>query len=190
VVQDRGYARVANFAHAREAGGDFITRIGWRALKLSGEDGAPFDLIAALPETGPATIEQLVHIRQGPGKSTIPARLILVRKPPEATEQERKHLARNASSKGRKTDPRTIKAAGFTMLVTSLAADEASTEEVLTLYRTAKQIELAFKRIKSLGGFSELRADDPRLVRTWLLAHLITVVLIETSLGDELDSPP
>jgi hypothetical protein len=76
------------------------------------------------------------------------------------------------------------------MLVTSLAADEASTEEVLTLYRTAKQIELAFKRIKSLGGFSELRADDPRLVRTWLLAHLITVVLIETSLGDDLDSPP
>src|SRR5487761_2235363 len=30
LVQDRGYARVRNFAHAHASGADFITRIGWR----------------------------------------------------------------------------------------------------------------------------------------------------------------
>lgn len=190
MVQDRGYARARNFAHAREQGAGFITRIGWRALKLSGEDGTPFDLMAALPETGPATVEHLVQIRRGTGKPTIPVRLILVRKPTEAVEQACKRVARNACSKGRETDPRTIKAAGFMMLVTSLSPEEASAEEVLTLYRMRWQIELAFKRMKSLGGFGELRSHDPRLVRTWLLAHLITVVLIEASLDDDLDSPP
>jgi len=52
------------------------------------------------------------------------------------------------------------------------------------------QIELAFKRLKSLGGFAALRARDPRLARSWLLAHLIAAVLIEASLGEALDSPP
>ena len=52
------------------------------------------------------------------------------------------------------------------------------------------QIELAFKRLKSLGGFDAVRASDPRLVKTWLLAHLIAAVLVETSLSEELDSPP
>ena len=52
------------------------------------------------------------------------------------------------------------------------------------------QVELAFKRLKSLGGFADLQADDPRLARAWRLAHLIATVIIETSLGEDLDSPP
>jgi len=35
-----------------------------------------------------------------------------------------------------------------------------------------------------------LPAFDPKLARSWLLAHLIAAVLIEASLGEALDSPP
>ncbi len=49
---------------------------------------------------------------------------------------------------------------------------------------------MAFKRLKSLGGFAELRARDPKLARSWLLAHLIAAVLIGPLLGEALDSPP
>ena len=76
------------------------------------------------------------------------------------------------------------------MLLTSLSAEQVTATEVVRLYRMRWQIELAFKRLKSLGGFAELRASDPRLARTWLLAHLIAAVLIEASLGEALDSPP
>ena len=76
------------------------------------------------------------------------------------------------------------------MLLTSLSPDRATAEEVVRLYRMRWQVELAFKRLKSLGGFAELQASDPRLARSWLLAHLIAAVLIETSLSEELDSPP
>jgi hypothetical protein len=34
-------------------------------------------------------------------------------------------------------------------------------------------MELGFKRLKSLGELDALRAADPALARTWLLAHLI-----------------
>ena len=75
-------------------------------------------------------------------------------------------------------------------MFTTAPAARLSAARCVEAYRLRWQIELAFKRMKSLGGFDELRSHDPRLVRTWLLAHLITVVLTEASLDDELDSPP
>lgn len=188
MVQDRGYARVRNFAHARANGADFITRIGWRSVKLFDLAGQSFDLLAALPESGAPVVEHQVQI--GTARGGVLARLIIARKPPEATERQQTRLHRKASRKGHKTDPRTLRTAGFMMLLSSLSAQRATAAEVVRLYRMRWQIELAFKRLKSLAGFAELRARDPRLARTWLLAHLIAAVLIETSLGEALDSPP
>jgi hypothetical protein len=188
IVQDRGYARVRNFAHARANGADFLTRIGWRSVKLYDLAGQSFDLLAALPASGASVVEHQVQI--GNARAGVRARLIIARKPPEATERQQARLRRRASRKGYQTDPRTLRTAGFMMLLTSLQPEQASAEAVVRLYRVRWQIELAFKRLKSLGGFAQLRASDPRLARTWLLAHLIAAVLIETSLGEVLDSPP
>jgi hypothetical protein len=188
MVQDRGYARVRNFAHAQANGADFITRIGWRSVRLYDLAGQSFDLLAALPERGTAVVEHQVRI--GYAHAGVAARLIIARKPPEATGRQQARLHRKASRKGHTTDPRTLRTAGFMMLLTSLAAERATATEVVRLYRMRWQIELAFKRLKSLGGFAELRASDPRLARSWLLAHLIAAVLIEASLGEALDPPP
>jgi len=188
LVQDRGYARLRNFAHAKKQGADFITRIGWQSVKLFDAEGQRFDLFAALPETGAPLIEHRVRI--GAGKNAVPARLIIVRKPPETVERQHQRLRRKASRKQQRTDPRTLRAAGFMMLLTSLPAEHATAAEVIRLYRLRWQVELAFKRLKSLGGFAELQATDPRLARSWLLAHLIAAVMIETSLSEALDSPP
>ena len=188
MVHDRGYARVRNFAHARANGADFLTRIGWCSLKLFDVAGQSFDLLAALPESGAPVVEHQVRI--GSARAGVQARLIIARKPAAATERQQVRLRRKASRKGHKTDPRALRTAGFMMLLTSLSGERATAEEVVRLYRMRWQIELAFKRLKSLGGFAELRASDPRLARSWLLAHLIAAVLVETSLGEALDSPP
>jgi hypothetical protein len=81
LVQDRGYARVRNFVHAKANGAHFITRIGWQSVKLYDASGQRFDLFATLPETGPAVVEHAVRIGAGP--SPVVARLIIARKPPE-----------------------------------------------------------------------------------------------------------
>ncbi len=188
LVADRGYARVRNFAHARANGADFITRIGWRSLRLFDAAGERFDLIGALSDDGPAVVEHTVRI--GAGRAAVPARLVIARKPPEATTRQLNRQQRRASRKGTRTDPRTLRAAGFMMVLTSLGAEQATAAEVIRLYRLRWQVEIAFKRLKSLGAFAALRASDPRLARSWLLAHLIAAVLIETSLCEDLDSPP
>jgi len=129
-------------------------------------------------------------VRIGAGGNAVTARLIIARKPPEATARQHRKLRRKASRKGHRTDPRTVLAAGFLMLLTSLPQTCASAEEGGRLYRLRWQVELAFKRLKSLGGFDTLQASDPRLARSWLLAHLIAAGLIEASLGEALDAPP
>jgi hypothetical protein len=73
------------------------------------------------------------------------------------------------------------------MPLTSLSATQSSDEEVVRLYRMRCQVELAFSRLKGVG-FVELRAANPRLACSWLLAHLIVVILIETPPGEALDS--
>lgn len=188
VVHDRGYGRARHFVHAMENGAHFISRIGWRALKLVDHSGAPFDLIAALPEEGPEIVEISVAIAHN--KKQIPIRLVIARKSPEAREHESTRRQRKARKSKQVVNPSTLKAAGFMICATSLPQSEATSEAVIQLYRLRWQIELAFKRLKSLGGYAELRASDPKLVRTWLLAHLIAAVLIETCVTQDLDSPP
>jgi hypothetical protein len=148
LVQDRGYARVRNFVHARANGAHFITRIGWQSVKLYDPSGARFDLFTVLPDTGPAVVEHAVRI--GGGRGAVVARLIIARKPPDAIARQTKRLARKASKTGHVTDPRTLRTAGFMMLLTSLSAEDAAADEIVRLYRMRWQIELAFKRMKSL----------------------------------------
>jgi hypothetical protein len=106
MVQDRGYARVRNFAHARANGADFITRIGWQSVKLYNLVEQSFDLLSALPASGAPVVEHQARI--GAAGTGVPARLIIARKPPEATERQQARLHRKASRKGHKTDPRTL----------------------------------------------------------------------------------
>jgi len=86
---------------------------------------------------------------------------------------------RKASKNSRTIDPRTLTAAGYLMLLTSLAADAVPTERVSALYSERWQVEIGFKRLKTLGRLDELPSADPVLARSWLLAHLIAAVLTD-----------
>ena len=61
---------------------------------------------------------------------------------------------------------------------------------MLEAFRLRWQIELAFKRLKSLLGFDRLPAKGEALARGWLLAHLILALLTEDKFGDVLGFPP
>ena len=58
------------------------------------------------------------------------------------------------------------------------------------LYRLRWQIELAFKRWKSLAGLERLPAKDPALARSWIYARLIAALLAEKTTGLEPESSP
>ena len=185
LIMDRGYARVRNFKAVLDGGGDFITRISWGSVKLYDAEGERVDLTALLGETT-KTREVPVWIKGITGAQ----RLVIQPLPAEAAERQRARRMRKANRNSRKIDPRTIQAAGFLMLLTSLTADAQSPERVTALYRDRWQVEIGFKRLKTLGRLDELPSADPVLARTWLLAHLIAAVLTDDLANEIVGFPP
>jgi hypothetical protein len=185
LIMDRGYARVRNFTAVLASGGAFITRLGWRSLALKTEAGTAFDIIQSLPD-GAQPIEHSVRV--GGVDQTL--RLVIQRLPGETLARSQRRVARRSSRSGHQLDPRTSLAAGYLMVLTSLPASAQSAARVLELYRARWQVELSFKRLKTLGGIDALPSADPRLARTWLLAHLIVAVLTDELASQIVDFPP
>ena len=79
----------------------------------------------------------------------------------------------------RTIDPRSLVAAEFMILATSLPPEGYPAEEVLAVYRLRWQIELAFKRLKSLLHIDRLPTSTEAASRSWLYAHLIMALLCD-----------
>jgi len=145
---DRNFARASSLHRFRQQSADqadFIVRVGWSAFNLTRPDGTDFDLIAHLG-TLPVDLaphEVRVRARLAPrdaaracaGAGFLPLRMIIRRKTPEATEVTRKELFRDASRKQKTLDLRSLVAAEFVILATSLPAAGYPADEVLAVYR-------------------------------------------------------
>lgn len=191
VLGDRIYARAPNLRGVTRDGADFIVRTGWNSLRLKRADGGEFDLFATLRALEGKEGEVRVRVDEGAGVgSPFELRLIIWRKTAEQAQDEQKRLLQNAKKRGTKVDPRSLEAAQYVMLVTSLPADVFPACDVLAIYRFRWQIELAFKRMKSLAGLDKLAAKDPALAQAWIYARLIAFLIAEQIAGQVPDSPP
>ena len=57
--------------------------------------------------------------------------------------------------------------------------DILGTREILDIYRARWQIELCFKRLKSLLQLGHLPKESDESARAWIQGKLLTVMLIE-----------
>ncbi|HVX62819.1 MAG TPA: IS4 family transposase, partial [Pirellulales bacterium] len=193
-ICDRNFASAPALHRFRTQSGsqaDFVVRARWKSFRLTRSDGASFNLIEHL-KTLPVDDhpqEVLVQAKLG-GGDHLPLRLIILRRPAEIAEQIRKRLKRQAPRKQKTVHPNSLVAAEFLILATSLAAEGYKAEEILAAYRLRWQIELAFKRLKSLLHIDRLPARTPQASRSWLYAHLILALLVDDISQGLLDSSP
>lgn len=193
VIGDRAYARRTGLRAIRDAGADFIVRAGWKSQRLLDDDGRVVDLAATLRQASERGVsEQRGTVDEKlPGLSDIPVRLIVLPKTATQAARSRKRLARRNSKKGYAAPaPMTVASADYLILITSLDQQAFPANRVLALYRLRWQVELAFKRLKSLLRIDRLPAKDPDLARTWLATHLIVALLIDARTRKVLDSFP
>src|SRR6266545_3006330 len=175
-VADRGHARRADLGAVLAQGGAVVVRIGWQNLPLEEADGRPLDLLGWLRgRAGPG---------ERPARATTPAgvvalRLVALPLPAEAAAAARRRLRRAASKKSRTPDQRSLEAAGYVVLVSTLPADAWTTAEVLALYRVRWQVELVFKQLKGIWRLGELRARGAELAQVYLLGTLLAALLAE-----------
>ena len=105
-------------------------------------------------------------------KERIPARLCAVRKSMEASALAVRKLKQRAARKQTTLREVTLEHNGWIVVLTTVGEDVLSAPEVLEWYRVRWQIELAFKRLKSLGDVGHLPKRDAASSRAWVYGKL------------------
>jgi len=181
-IADRAYALLSQIISVITQKAWFIVRVGWfRQPGLKQEEGHPFDIIAWLKNASATAVGQPFEapVWIPTSAQPYPLRIIARQIPDEQAEEARRRLRKEAAKKGRTIDERSLFAAGFVMVISNLPASTYSALQVISLYRFRWQIEMAFKRLKSLTGLDQLRAKDPHLAVTYLYAKLLGALLLD-----------
>lgn len=186
---DRAYLQPDRMATVLEAGADFVIRAGWKGARWRDEKGGVFDLVAELRKSSDrGLIDRPIWIKRKGGEP-LALRLVAIKKPEQAAAAARRKAHRDAQRGGHQLSQQTLDAADWVILVTSLKPEDFATADILALYRLRWRIELAFKRLKSLIGLKGPPGIDERSARPYVLAHLLTILLLEPLIGELEDSP-
>lgn len=191
-IGDRHYCASGRAQKAIDKGADVLVRA-TRTLRLW-RGGVATNALGIVRETSLAAGEILdvdvVSRRLRRNGKEVPLRLLAVRKTSESERRTTKRLQRLRSKKGgKKADSADAReAGGYIFILTTLPREVASASEVAEAYRWRWQIELAFKRWKSLIHLDELRARD-KLAETYVHVKLLVAVLLDAALRDAAFSP-
>ena len=175
-------------AHVLDKGGHVVIRSKW-TLNLKTQTGSRLDIIPLLETLSPDEIGDW-PLRLDYKNKTYSVRLVAIRKSSQAIEKTVRALHKEARRKGKQLKNETLKAANFIFVVTDLTQKEMSCSQVLELYRMRWQIELVFKRLKSILGFDRLRAKDDKLCQTYLLGKILGALVIDELTGQALNFFP
>lgn len=181
-MADRGYAHPAGIAHVVRQGGDVIVRMNLVTLPLyepcaPGDEAPRLDILACARtlKAGQAmSWNAYVHPQSG---ELVAGRLCAIRKSEESAARARKRVRRESQRNGTALQPQTLEAADYVFVFTSLPGS-VSAEQVLQIYRLRWQIELEFKRLKSLIALGHLKKHDALAARSWLQGKLLVAFLI------------
>lgn len=182
-VADRLYAQAEELAAVRRDGGEFLVRAASTHPRLLDAEGRRLDRLALCREAAASgLVERSVVVASAKTKTEVAARLLIVPLPKLVAEKARAVARRKAARWGYRAGEVGIEMAGYLMLLTSLPADAWPPDKVLSAYRLRWQVELAFKRMKSIVGLERLRARAPDLARLWINVALLASLLAEDEL--------
>jgi len=178
-IADLGYFSIPVLKQIDDSDAYYLTRIQHQTRIYV--DGDKFDLVTWLNSLGQVVVDQEIEI--GAGARHL-CRLIAWRVPEEIANRRRQKLSAVTRKKtGGQPTAASLAACDWEFLVTNVPEAMLSVKEVIVLYRARWQIELLFKRWKSIGVIDEFdgRDDTIRMARFWirlcaaLLQHWLSI---------------
>jgi hypothetical protein len=186
-VADRAYFTPGGIQVVLDAGADVLVRYRLGAVDLHDAHRNAIDVLAAAAHLGVGETLDLDVVAKLQDRMA-PGRLVAYRLPDDAVERARERLRRE---KGAELSERVFESAKYVLLFTTAERARLDADRCLQGYRLRWQIELQFKRWKSLCGFETLpnKRDDTTLA--WLYTKVLLGLLLDrmASIPTEL-SPP
>jgi len=167
VLGDRGYAYSGSIAAARRSGAEVIVRINPQTIRLCASDrtllrlGDHGDLVPKTGVIGWSLVMPVFPPKRGT-KSRASWPLA------SATEWIPVRVVASRTREGR-----------IIWVLTTERGGEVSDAEAMDLYRLRWQVELVFKRLKSLLWLDSLPSRQGPTARSWLLARLLAGALAQ-----------
>jgi hypothetical protein len=180
LLADRNSLRPAGVAAAAAAGAHVLIRLRWTHSPMRDGQGRAFHALGHVRQLRVGQVGAWPVTLLGPEDQRISGRVVATKLPAPLAARAARRAVQTAKKKGKKPDPRSLQAAHFVMLFTTLLPTQLAAEDVLELYRYRWQIELAFKRLKQLLKLGRLPHQDPRAAQAWILAKLVVALLLET----------
>jgi hypothetical protein len=176
-LADRGFAKRPGIGHVVDGGGHILVRLNLTTTPLLGVDGNPFSLLAHLRTLNGTEIGDW-NVRVEHRNTLIPGRVCAIKKNKTDTEKARHRVLIKASDKGHMVKPETVESAGYIFVFTTLD-QRFNPKTILEMYRGRWQIELTFKRLKSIIGIGHLKKTDLEAAKAWIHGKLLVAFLIE-----------
>ncbi len=145
----------------------------------------PLRCTLALHDEGGYRINLLAWLRRHPGQAVerwvcwqgVRLRLVAIPASPTTAARKRTGIRAAAERHGRAPHPAALDLADWIVLLTTVAPEQASIEQIATLMRLRWQIELIFKLWKDQGKLDETRGGNPARIETELYAKLLGLLV-------------
>ena len=198
-IANRAYGTRAGIATFRRAGAEVLVRFALDNLPLlQPSSHKRFNLLSRLARL------QATQLGDWPvqleyEKERFTGRVCAVKRSRQAAEQAIKKFLLTSKRKGQQPKASTLEAQRYVFVFTTLSPAELSAKQALELYRGRWQIELVFKRLKSILQMGHLRKIDADSALSWIEGKLFVALLLEALLrqaesffpwGFPLDSSP
>jgi hypothetical protein len=178
VIGDRGYSSRKGIAYLIDANADVMVRIRFRNLLFEEGSDESFEMIKRLRELkGHKCGEWRVGFDWDGKRYNF--RLCAVRKSALIAARSREKATRKSVRKGQQIHEATLEMSEYIVILTTLPKAEYSTKTILELYRCRWQVELAFKRLKSLLAIGHVPKADPESARAWMQGKILAALLID-----------
>jgi hypothetical protein len=179
VLADAGYSHPPGIAEVAGKGAHVCLRLNPVSLPLWDGRGKRIDLLPLLRSvTKPGKAKQW-HVWVKSGKASIGGRVCAILKSEAAIQRaQRKMVLHEKRGKGKVT-PERLEYARYVMVFTTLPDPEASASRVLSCYRLRWQIELVFKRLKSIVQLGHVPKHSDPSSRAWLYGKLFVALLAD-----------
>jgi len=197
VIADRAYGTLNGVMYCAQTGADYILRLRTNHFAIYDENGDKINILSSIKNLDYEESMDIQGFVKPTGSSgndnnsdeQIPIRICIRRKSAPDCEKSKKKLLCRKYNKGHKTlSQKTIKFNEYIIVATSLPST-VTTDGVLETYRLRWQIEILFKRLKSILDFGELPKKKEESSLAWLNGKLMVALLIEHFLGTSLFSP-
>ena len=189
LLGDRPYGNPPGIDHVVGRGGAVLVRVNPRALPLYDRRSHRLRLATRLRALRMGAVSEWpawVHVRdQG-----IAGRLIAVKLGRQAARRARARLHRKAQRNQKHPSKEALFLAGYILVWTTIPSSIMAAAAILEIYRVRWQIELAFKRMKSIMGLGHLPKLSEASARSWIHGKLLVALLIERLLDVAEHSSP